>query len=401
MIGFIAFSFLCFVPLISGGDFFGDMYEFPKLLMCVVITALFIFSTMRDVWLRGKRVQFSRPVWRLMGVATLFFGIQIVSVASNQSWSISVWGSPYRYQGLVFWALCAALSINFSLWWRWHPSWHRFVIYPILLSTVVVSGVVLYDFIGFNTGLFVPPVYGLRPVGTFGNPNYAGGYIALSGAACLYLLRRVHWVRIAPLVGVFTAAIIATVSASAVVSGIAMILAYGGVRLAKRPRTMMLVLAVAFSSFVLVSLISTKLLPSEETRLGIWAVGVRAVLVRPILGWGLENGADALHAVHTPSEFYLRSVVIDRAHSLWLDTAVMSGIAGVIVRLWLMIQAGHILWVGARGGSAAAQLALVLLIGFEAFAAVNVFGLSQIIILVVSWGWYMAGESTGPNNQSD
>ena len=72
----------------------------------------------------------------------------------------------------------------------------------------------------------------------------------------------------------------------------------------------------------------------------------------------------------------------------------MSGIAGVVVRLWLMIQVGYILWVRARGGAAAAQLALVLLIGFEAFAAVNVFGLSQIIILVVSWGWYMAGEST-------
>ncbi len=71
---------------------------------------------------------------------------------------------------------------------------------------------------------------------------------------------------------------------------------------------------------------------SIQARLTIWQAAVPLLQVRPWFGYGPETLRNVFVTVYPPQLVYYqgRQAVVDRAHNLWLDVGLSSGLAGVL-----------------------------------------------------------------------
>ncbi len=75
----------------------------------------------------------------------------------------------------------------------------------------------------------------------------------------------------------------------------------------------------------------------------IWPVAVSGAMERPILGWGQENFNYIFNANYNPA-MYTQEQWFDRAHSVYLDWLVASGLVGLIAYLALYILLLVVIW---------------------------------------------------------
>lgn len=78
---------------------------------------------------------------------------------------------------------------------------------------------------------------------------------------------------------------------------------------------------------------------SAAARLTIWRFSGSLVRQRPWLGYGPETFHDVFAEIHPPQLVYYqgRGVTVDRAHNLWLDLAMSSGILSVMLFILLLL----------------------------------------------------------------
>ncbi len=97
--------------------------------------------------------------------------------------------------------------------------------------------------------------------------------------------------------------------------------------------------------------------PSVRARLLVWRVAARAVVARPLLGWGREGFSYALESHYEP-ELIRHETWFDRPHALVLDLLVDGGIAGFAVFLALAWTLGRTLREAVRRGDIPAREAV-------------------------------------------
>jgi O-antigen ligase len=68
-----------------------------------------------------------------------------------------------------------------------------------------------------------------------------------------------------------------------------------------------------------------------EGRQIIWKLGLEAVIKRPILGFGAESGEAIYNLAFKNLNASLSGLIIDRAHNLFLDVTMWSGVVGLVV----------------------------------------------------------------------
>lgn len=260
---------------------------------------------------------------RLSAAGSWFIGwIAALSLASV--WGVhpleSFVGGGYRHQGVIFFLtmfLVGDAVGRLSLGWKEH------------LLSLVGWGAVAQSVLVIIQKLW----YGFdRPWGTFGEPNAAAGYLAL-GLYWIWVMpmreKRIRFI----LSGIVFFAIFATQSRSGILAA-AVVAAGLGWKHTRMFFYGLVVLAVAGGSIALVS-VSRPPSPYENRPL-FWTMAAKAIVNRPILGYGVESGEFVFNELFARENIRLFDFVVERSHNIFLDVAMWSGIVGLAVFLrWL------------------------------------------------------------------
>lgn len=363
----MAIQFLIFIlPLIYLPNIFNP-YEFPKFLFFVAGVEILVLYF---VWGRLKKNKLLDISKIDIGVI-LVLGFGLVSLVSDIFGidpKVSLLGSNIRHQGFLT-LLCGIilfLLVRFSFNNKSYSSFKK----AILVSAFLLSLISLWQVLEINIfHNYNIPTYNGRIVGTLGNPNFLGGYLAILLPFVLFNGRKTFKQIIIKAVIVF--AILATIfftdSRSAFLAVGLLFLIYGlrfifRLNISKIAKG--LIVALVFLGFIKFAdytihknIVATQVPPIKErgcpeswpieyplkiisdiynskifnsqrealcdNRLLIEVVGLEALSKRPILGYGQENFEIAVPAG--------KMHVADNAHNIFLEIAVSSGIIGLLL----------------------------------------------------------------------
>ena len=345
---------LVFVPQLTDG------FELPKVAvfrsLVLLILALMFFRK------RVERVQFDKIFSWLLGG---FLAVYVVSALFSVSAHLSFWGSYARQQGLLtvlFYFLFFGAFVSF---FRKRKDLEK-LIATMCYGAFFVSVIALFQV--FNE---------VRIYGTIGQPNFLGVYLMMI-VPFIFLVKPRFWKII---LGFVLAALIFTLSRSAFVGLFGGTILYAFLSGRKRILIVHVILIFAivfmniFSSFgkdnVFLSrfIIDSEAFRSAEIRLQIWPEIADAILARPVFGYGPETMGQGFFE----GKF-------DRAHNEILDTAVSTGIVGLIIYLSLL---GRIFILALRKKKD--NLVCAVLISMTSLFVANMFSFSVTVHYVFWW----------------
>jgi O-antigen ligase len=137
-------------------------------------------------------------------------------------------------------------------------------------------------------------------------------------------------------------------------------------------------------------------------RVLVWKAGARAILDRPLFGWGLENFKNALD-FHFPGEVYRwltgNELWFDRAHDLLVDVGVTTGLIGLATYLGLyglIITFLVRLWLQKKSPANSIMIvALLLAYLFQGLFNFDTINADIIRYLVLAYSAYLYAEAQG------
>ncbi len=227
------------------------------------------------------------------------------------------------------------------------------------------------------------PLYQGRIIGTFGNPNFLGGYLVM-------LLPFILWskkaAKIKTLVSLMILLVVFLSFSRGAILALAVIWFFFGAekiflkRSIGAPVRFVSLKKWVGKSFVILSVLlilgNVGLLSirfSSDNRLLIWQGAYEAFLRRPVLGYGQDNFQQTFRKV----QFFN----VDNAHNIFLEVAISSGIIGLIIFIYILAKSlFH------------AKLPIkVALIAFLIVAQFNPLSIAQIalfwfLLALIEWG---------------
>jgi O-antigen ligase len=327
-----------------------DPNELPKVLLfvCVINVSL-------GMWLiiLYKRMFVKRSVVFWLILATLVWNA-VTSVLGDRP-IISLAGLGYRYEG---WLTLLALS---------ELSYLVAVLKPkpkIVSKWVIVGSMATMAVMLVNGG----GDWGGRWAGWMGNPNFAGGWLALN----LVWLNGL-WGLVATILIGFSQ------SRSAILGALTSV----GIVYFLKTNKWVVSGAIAVATIVFLIVSSGWRWSKFDNRLIFWQKAVGAAVERPLIGWGRENFEIALTSQLNDNDLELREIRVDRAHNEWLEILVASGIPGVV--LWSLLL-GRVGWVLYKKKSEGYDRYLAVLGAFVVISSLNVLNINQYI-----WFYWIAG----------
>ncbi|MBP7768310.1 O-antigen ligase family protein [Candidatus Woesebacteria bacterium] len=367
-----------------------EYFELPKVLFFFLVLPIMAYATLlneeksiprnkklNSLGLRTLRSSLSQIWTKPQGVLLLFIlWAGVSSYLGGKEYSL--WGQPLRYQGIVFFLyglLCTEVVKRIS----WQPKYLNALKRSVSIGAAVNVFVLLVQFILFNNGVPVIQFYG-RMTGLIGNPNFAGGALALSFPYLFFQLKQKPVLLLIALI-LWSLALYTTDSRGAVAAYAVVVLLLVG-RFFKRKYTLMLLGTVA----VALLLFFPKRIPSVfDSRPIIWQKAVQAAQEKPLFGWGLENFTTAFQSTLLPEgDFDLHQLRVDKAHNEFLEMLVTTGMVGCLVYTTVFLRSLYIFW--HRRSDDFAYLQFVVLIAFGMLAQVNVLNITEYIFFFIAIG---------------
>lgn len=356
---------LVIIPLIYIPGIFNP-YEFPKFIFFVAI-AVFLF------FLRSSKVRLLDD--RLSILALSFLLIAFLADLIGLDPKISLLGSQYRHQGFI--TLLSGVLLFFtvrSFMKEQGISMYQIFERGILLGTFIICLISFWQAFSFYVmSDWRVPLYQGRIVGTFGNPNFLGGYLAMTMPFLLWGKERLSIKVILLFMSLLT--VFLSGSRGAILAVGLILLIFVIPRLAKRrfleqvfACIMGIILIYMTLQFYQIGFLGLNRDSFWDNRGIIWSQGAKAILARPILGYGQEN-----FELVFPKE---RNMKVDNAHNIFLETAVSSGILGLLLFLAIIVTA---VW----------QAGFVLKISIIAFLITAQF--NPLSIAQISLFWFLLG----------
>ncbi|MFZ5365767.1 MAG: O-antigen ligase family protein [Patescibacteria group bacterium] len=273
-------------------------FELPKVILFLTLSFFLI------IWflLKGGFDKVENKTW------FFWVGILLLSTVLNNRFLPGLIGDGYRHQGVIFFLVLGFWMIAFSqlenlkkIWW--------WISLAVIGESLIVLG---------------------RPIGTFGEPNAAAGFLVMG----LPILAKVSL----PFVILSTGAILATSSKAGLGALLAQGLIFGYLKIKSFPGKKFLTI-LGLIIILLVGIFGVwqeKNISPFENRWLIWNLGIRAVLEKPVLGYGAEGIISVYEKQYKNIDRSLEELVVDRSHNLFLDIALSSGFLGLLVFLkWL------------------------------------------------------------------
>lgn len=341
-------------------------YEFPAFIFFVV-GVQFLFVVFLAKGFKEKSLSRFLNFDSLTVVIILYIFVVFVADVLGMDPRISLLGSIYRHQGFVlllscfiFYCLVRDLVVvkkNTSVFL------HIFI-YGLFTSVFLLCLIALWQaFAIYDLHLLSIPTYQGRIIGTFGNANFLGGYLATVLPFVLWHRWRMRWKLL--LAGMIICTILLSGSRGGLLAtGIVLLLFFSTkIRNKITSRNIFFFLGV----FVVVIILLIKQnsywqrVSQWDNRQIIWQAGVESVSKRPLLGVGQEN-----FELIFPKE---RRMKVDSAHNIFLEVAVSSGAGGLLLFILIIALAFR----------QASTVVKVALIAFLISALFNPLAISQIV----------------------
>lgn len=247
-------------------------------------------------WLltRAKPTSWQFLLWILVLLIASIVGVHPIA---------SIIGGGYRHQGVLFFFTLFLIGETIPfLSIRWKK----------LLDTMLVWGVVIESSIVIFQKIVQ---WSARPLGTFGEPNAVAGFLAIG----LYWVWRTKKM---PGAIIVCLAILATGSRSAIIA--ASIVLCGLLGTKKYVIAVFGVVAVAVIGLA-------RPVSLYENRPLFWTMATKAIVERPILGYGAESSEVVFDQTFARENIRLFDLVIERSHNIFLDIVMWSGLLGLLV----------------------------------------------------------------------
>ena len=324
MMSYLLGAYWIVLPLIKVGLSY-DVFEYPKVVF-FVISINIILSI--KLWLEKDRFGELFKLNSIDKLLGLWFLLQILSWGVNNFPSVSFWGQYYRYEGLV--TIFGYLEFYFLI--------SRFGEIKIIEKFVAIGGgltmvYVLISGILFN--FFKMPVYTFngRAAGTFGNPNFAAGFLALSFAFVLYHKKWKNWIKIL-LSLLFLVALVFTQSRSGILGYLLVLLLY----LTQRYKyNLLLILPTGLIGLLILINIFPRYSPFSN-QLTIWQKGIVAIEQRPWVGYGVERFEVGFQKTLIKNrDFDLLNIRVDKAHNEIIEQGVTGGVLTMFTYVSLLV----------------------------------------------------------------
>lgn len=301
------------IPLTVWGGF----YEAPKVFIYLIgiffLSVYWIFQYARGKYFNFYLRDYFYLIWLLVLLAASIFGVHPID---------SIIGGSYRHQGLIFflglWVLgktVGGLAKNKKILLYKVISW-SVLIEALLVIVEIISGRLYFG----------------RPLGTIGEVNAVAGFLA----AGFYFVS-VSWPTIYLILpGI---ALLLTESRSGILAGfISLGIILNTLNKKIKKWVFVLIALISFSFILLISLERVSPFPGPEERSVVWTLGIKQILSRPVLGFGVESGEVVYDQTFKKSGILLENFVIDRAHNLFLDVTMWSGIIGLIFFIGFLVE---------------------------------------------------------------
>lgn len=317
-------------PFLYNNNFY-SVFELPKVLWFIawvgILLLLFLFLVFK------KRV---RPEFDFFDLLALLWIIVLWGASLKAgNFAESFWGNSVRHQG-IFAQINLVLLFVFVRRVDLVDSRIKLAVYKaILWGGILQTLLLLVQFIELEFLGWEISNYSGRPIGTFGQPNFAAGYLVASFGVSLIDMSKKN--KYSTFVSLF---IFMGILATRSLGGVLGAAVCGAVYLAstlkeKRKKYFLLaVCALILPAFLYLSFLKESInlnpagVPRTESRLVIWHESLKLFVNRPLLGYGAEN----IQLVY-PDAF--GGVTVDRAHNLFLDILLSGGI--FLGAIWLYL----------------------------------------------------------------
>ena len=280
------------------------MYEAPKIFFFFVGAIVFILFLITEILINHVVIKFDLQdriflIWLLILLIASFLGVHPLD---------SIIGGSYRHQGVIFfvglWLLYKSLQ-------QFTKEQRKYFGKGIAIAVILESLIVIAQYL-FNQTYFG------RTLGTLGEANAVSGFLVI-GIFLVYENFPRVWLFLT------LTAILVTQSRSGILS-----LAPNLLRLKKIFWLPLFVISIVIISF----LTFDKGKSYFENRPMLWRQAYLQIIKKPILGYGAESGEYVYEKAFRENNTPLEHFVIDRAHNLFLDILIWSGIPGLIMFVW-------------------------------------------------------------------
>ena len=356
-----------------------------------------------------KPIKETLPFWLLLA----FFAMNLLATIFSQDPWFSLWGDPHRSGGFVNFVFYVALALFAFLLLR--PSQWKFLWNFSFGIGILVSLVGIFQHFSIFSNIFVP--LRAQVSSTLGGPWVLGIYlILLSFIALSYGIqerRRLQKFGYLFLFLLFGYIILLTVSQAAYL-GFGVGFLFFIFFYPRKLRALKIGAFIGLAAAILI-LYSLSTLPDhpfsqsdtiqnltewkvDQSRLSTWKVSIQAFQERPLLGYGPENFSIGFDAYYDPSlpeiskqpHFGALTSWWDRAHNIFLETAVTTGGFGAFFYLAFFVT---LLWMLQRFKKQYSEYALMAhgiqaaLLGYLVAAFFGFDGFSTYLILFLLIGF--------------
>lgn len=344
------------------------------------------------LWIVNLRVKLPKIITNADYWYFFWLGVLLISSTFGIHPLNSIIGGSYRHQGVIFFfTLWLVGKTVFMLSRKQKEVLTRMLGFGVFIESLLI---ISQNFV--DSTLPLATING-RPLGTFGEPNAAAGFLAIG---TVFLLGNVMSKRggfggffgLMSLLLIFLA-IIFTESRTAILTFLVVLLGIFVVHLVScagkfykrkvllRVWLPVLLLTILVSIFIIKGVSLTRLPSDIEDRRVFWRLGWSAILEKPVFGYGAESGEAVYEKVFSEAALPLYELIVDRSHNLFLDVAMWSGFAGLILFLgWLITALNNLLkerkWINVVGG-----------LGWLIFSMFQPLGVVHWVLLVLILNW--------------
>jgi O-antigen ligase len=344
------------------------------------------------LWLASLRTKLPKIITNADYWYFSWFGVLLISSTFGIHPLDSIIGGSYRHQGIIFFfTLWLVSKTVFVLSQKQKEVLARMFGFGVFIESLLI---ISQNFVG--NILPLTTIDG-RPLGTFGEPNAAAGFLAI-GTVFLSNNIMSNGGSFGGLFGLMSLlliflAIIFTESRAAILTFLVVLLGIFVVRLMSRAgklykRKMLLkiwlpvlLLIISVGLFFIKNISLTRLPSDIEDRKVFWRLGGSAVLEKPVFGYGAESGEAVYEKIFSEAALPLYELIVDRSHNLFLDVAMWSGFAGLVLFLgWLITVLNNL----AKGRK---WINVIGVLGWLVFSMFQPLGVVHWVLLVLILNW--------------
>lgn len=267
-------------------------YEVPKVFWLlsggIVLLVYLIFNFKKIIFLKKDYYYLS------------WLGVLAIAGLSSYDIRTSFLGGSYRHQGVIFFFCLLVVSKVISLFSKKEKeTLYKGIAFAVLAEAVLV-------FSGYR-------------LGSIGDINAVSGFIVLG----IYFVYRYlpKWILILPI-----SAMLYNFSKSATLSLLPFLF---------KKVNLLIIVLIIIAGFVIKPIDYSS---PFENRGVIWNHSVNLIKERPLIGYGAESNEKIFKKAFYESGFPLSNLIIDRAHNLFLDITLWSGLIGLFLFVMFLCE---------------------------------------------------------------